>query len=93
MQWLDEHNISKDQYYYWRKKLKDACIGSMQSSFVEIPVPIANEKKSIEEKKDTQLKRDSSVAASIRIGSISIDVQENASTDFIKKLIEAINYA
>ena len=26
---LNQNNISKDQYYYWQRKLKDACLESL----------------------------------------------------------------
>ena len=25
-EWLKQNNVSKDQYYYWQRKLKDACL-------------------------------------------------------------------
>ena len=40
-EWLRQNNVSKDQYYYWQRKLKDACLESLQEeqvSFVELPV-------------------------------------------------------
>ena len=42
-EWLKQNNISKDQYYYWQRKLKDACLESLQaeqSTFVELPVEV-----------------------------------------------------
>ena len=42
-EWLKQNNISKDQYYYWQRKLKDACLESLQaeqSTFVELPVDV-----------------------------------------------------
>ena len=35
---LKENNISRDQYYYWKRKLKDAVIDVLSSGFVEIPI-------------------------------------------------------
>ena len=40
-EWLKQNNVSKDQYYYCQRKLKDACLESLQKeqvSFVELPV-------------------------------------------------------
>lgn len=40
-EWLKQNNVSKDQYYYWQRKLKDACLESLQKeqvSFVELLV-------------------------------------------------------
>lgn len=34
---IKKHNISKDLYYYWQGKVKNACIDSIQQpAFVEI---------------------------------------------------------
>ena len=41
LQWLEINNISKDQYYYWEKKLKETCIDTFErqaTEFVELPV-------------------------------------------------------
>ena len=40
-EWLKQNNVSKDQYYNWQRKLKDACLESLQEEqvpFVELPV-------------------------------------------------------
>lgn len=40
---LNQNNISKDQYYYWNRKLKDVCLESMQSeqtTFLELPTEV-----------------------------------------------------
>ena len=48
--WLEINNISKDQYYYWQRKLKETCIDIFERqavTFVELPVtkevPISTE--------------------------------------------------
>ena len=41
LQWLEINNISKDQYYYWEKKLKETCIDTFErqaTEFVELSV-------------------------------------------------------
>ena len=41
LQWLEINNISKDQYYYWQRKLKETCIDTLErqaATFVELPV-------------------------------------------------------
>ena len=30
LQWLEINNISKDQYYYWQRKLKETCIDTLE---------------------------------------------------------------
>lgn len=50
LQWLEINNISKDQYYYWQRKLNEICIDTLErqaATFVELPVtkevPISTE--------------------------------------------------
>lgn len=41
LHWLEINNISKDQYYYWQRKLKETCIDTLErqaATFVELPV-------------------------------------------------------
>lgn len=41
LQWLEINNISKDQYYYWQRKLKETCIDTLErqaATFAELPV-------------------------------------------------------
>ena len=40
LEWLELNNVSKDQYYYWQRKLKETCIDTLekqQTTFVELP--------------------------------------------------------
>ena len=50
LQWLEINNISKDQYYYWQRKLKETYIDTFErqaATFVELSVtkevPISTE--------------------------------------------------
>lgn len=39
--WTKEHGVSTNQYYYWQRQVKAACIESLQEptpSFVELPI-------------------------------------------------------
>lgn len=65
----------------------------MQPSFVEIPMSVKNEKRLPAVKKESLAETVSSSSAKITVGLISIEIQENASADFIKKLIEAVSHA
>jgi len=43
--WLRENGISRDKYYYWKRKLKDICLDELCPSFVEIAaVPVLRKK-------------------------------------------------
>ena len=95
LQWLEINNISKDQYYYWQKKLKETCIDTFErqaATFVELPVtkevPISTELTVTH----TVCKNDA-IAAVIKTNGITFEITNTATPDLIKNLIEAFNHA
>ena len=95
LQWLEINNISKDQYYYWQRKLKETCIDTFErqaATFVELPVtkevPISTELTATH----TVCKNDA-IAAVIKTNGITFEITNTATPDFIKNLIEAFNHA
>ena len=89
--WLSENNITRDQFYYWKRKLRNAVLDCVTTDFVELPVIPVNDKVVPVAKVVKPLKpaTDESVA-SIRIGSSEISIYGNASKDFLKNLLEAL---
>lgn len=102
-EWLKQNNISKDQYYYWQRKLKDACIESLQAeqaTFVELPVEVPQvcEHKPVIKKATIKASRavipeKNIVVATLKLGGASIDIYDNASPGFIRNFVEAFMYA
>lgn len=87
-EWCLQNNITKANYYYRLKCVRQACLDSMESTptFVELPVP--------EIKAINHGAASSAVSAVIRgANGLTIELQENASTEFMKKLIGACAYA
>ena len=41
--YCEAHNISRNAYYYWLRKLREAALESQSSRFVELPVPAAEQ--------------------------------------------------
>lgn len=103
LEWLELNNVSKDQYYYWQRKLKETCIDTLekqQTTFVELPV--VNEQSSTAEitishsacdTKNNVTSSDNTVAAIIKVNGITLELDNNASSVFMKNLIEALKYA
>ncbi len=63
--WLRQNNISKDQYYYWQRKIKDACLESLQVEqpiFVELPTAIPESSNSLSVVKKVSVKSKSKSA-------------------------------
>ena len=86
--WCLQNNITKANYYYRLKCVRQACLDSMESTpaFVELPVP--------EIKPTNECITSYSAVAVIRgANGLSIELHENASAEFMKNLIGACNYA
>ena len=102
LQWLEINNISKDQYYYWQKKLKETCIDTFErqaATFVELPVtkevPASTELTVTHTvcKNDDSYFKDNMIAAVIKNNRVTFEITNTATPDFIKNLIEAFNHA
>ena len=102
LQWLEINNISKDQYYYWQKKLKETCIDTFErqaATFVELPVtkevPASIELTVTHTvcKNDDSYFKDNMIAAVIKTNGVTFEITNTATPDFIKNLIEAFNHA
>lgn len=102
LQWLEINNISKDQYYYWQKKLKETCIDTFErqaATFVELPVtkevPASTELTVTHTvcKNDDSYFKNNMIAAVIKTNRVTFEITNTATPDFIKNLIEAFNHA
>ena len=102
LQWLEINNISKDQYYYWQKKLKETRLDTFErqaATFVELPVtkevPASTELTVTHTvcKNDDSYFKDNMIAAVIKTSRVTFEITNTATPDFIKNLIEAFNHA
>lgn len=87
-EWCLQNNITKANYYYRLKCVRQACLDSLESTsaFVELPAP--------EIKPENESTTLAGVTAVIRgANGLCIELHENASADFLKKLIGACTYA
>lgn len=87
-EWCLQNNITKANYYYRLKCVRQACLDSMESTpaFVELPVP---------EIKSTNECITSSTAVAVIRGTngLAIELHGNASAEFMKNLIGACSHA
>ncbi len=87
-EWCLQNNITKANYYYRLKCVRQACLDSMESTpaFVELPVP--------EMKPTSECITSSTTAAVIRgANGLTIELHANASAEFMRNLIGACTYA
>ena len=87
-EWCLQNNITKANYYYRLRRVRQACLDSMESTsaFIELQEP--------EIKSVNKCTASSSPAATI-LGKngLCIELHEDASADFLIKLIGACTYA
>jgi hypothetical protein len=91
--WLVENNISKDQYYYWKRKLKDACLENLQPEFIELSIseelpapelPVSNPHNNIPASTSTN------PSATVHINGLIVDIYDSASFEFIRNITGAL---
>lgn len=76
--------ISRDAYYYWLRKVKDAAIEASGVKFVELKEP----KQLPAPTKTESVEKNFIPQASITIGKMNISVNSNTPKELIKNLIE-----
>ena len=93
-EWLANHGISKDTYYYWYKKVQTVFVETMElpdtlpsPEFVSLPVPVepVNEPLVVPAVS-------SPAVVTMHVGKATIDIPETTSVEFIQKLIGALAY-
>lgn len=78
-----EHNLSRNAYYYWLRKIKEAAIKQSGNLFAEVNPSFAT---IVPENADAP-------SISIRIGDAVIHVTEGTSPGLLHQVIEAIRNA
>ncbi len=89
-EWCQLHGITKTNYYYRLRRVREACLDSAKieavPSFVELPAPTSQ---------TTPVEPVPSDTAGVMCLSngIRIELHNRASTEFLKNLIQAVHYA
>lgn len=96
-EWLALNNLSKDQYYYWKRKLSDKVLDAVTTTtFVELPQIISNQPVIIEEASMPKTTMDRSTQtpdAILNINGIEIKLFNSAATALLKNVIEVARHA
>ena len=87
--WCQEHGITKANYYYRLRRVREACLElcALSPSFVELTAP----EESLPAK--ASLTHPSLVAALHTESGITIDLYPDASPEFLRNLIGAASHA
>lgn len=90
-EWCQENSLTKANYYYRLRRVRQACLDSMQeesNTFVELTAPPSPT--SVSMVSNTT----SDVSAVLRTSQgISIELYDGASSEFLRKILGALAYA
>ena len=85
--YCEQHGISRDAYYYWLRKVKEAAL--LQAGFVELPAPIEENKSSKSIEHNATIFEPQMV---IKVNGTELCVNEHTSSELISRVVEIINY-
>ena len=84
-QWLQDNGISKDQYYYWHKKVKEAALtSSCGETFCELRAP--------EEILPVPHAVSDCAVITVSTGSFTISVPEGSSREALRIVLEEVSH-
>lgn len=95
-QWLADNGINEKVYYYWLRRVRQAAYDQMKAEQTGELAVVTNNKVSYAEitlTGNTNARALNTPAAVMSIGDISIDISEQASEEFLIKLMRAMKYA
>jgi len=80
-EYCQQHAISRDAYYYWLRKVKEAAL--QQAGFVELPVP---------ENKPTPA-TDFAVQMVVKVAGTELGINNETPTELLVRILEVIRHA
>lgn len=92
-EYCEQHQLSRNAYYYWLRKVKEAALISAGSRFAELHVPAqnpANEGSAVQKSTD---ERNFSPQLIMTYGDVTIFVNENTPKELLAMVCEVIRHA
>ena len=83
--YCEAHNISRNAYYYWLRKLRTAALQSQNSRFVELSPPA--------EEKTKSAASESPPSLTITLRDAVIHVDETVSRELLSMAVEVLRHA
>ena len=101
MEWCKLNNISKYQYFYWRRQLKEEALEQVLPEIVPLAMPSAPSPSQIIPTTSEVARENCASCATfapnsnarIFINGISIEIDSSAPETFIRSLIKAVRHA
>lgn len=94
-QWLHDNDINEKVYYYWLRRVRQAAYDQMKAEQTGELTVVPNNKVSYAEitlTGNTNTRTLNTAVAVISAGNISIDISEQASEEFLIRLMRAMKH-
>lgn len=98
--WCTLNNITKDQFFYWKRQLKDACFETQLPDIVPISLPSANESSTtcttcatVIPTAGNYAPATSAPAIQLQIKDVTINVTPDTPDALISKVLKAVRHA
>ena len=80
-EYCQQHDISRDAYYYWLRKVKEAAL--QQSGFVELPVP----------QNQPTPATGFAVQMFVKVAGVELGINNETPTELLTRILEVIRHA
>ena len=101
MEWCKLNNLSKYQYFYWKRQLKEEAFEQVLPEIVPLAMPSAPATSQIIPTTSEVARKNCTSCSTfapnpttrIMINGVSIEIDSSASEEFIRSLIKAVRHA
>ncbi len=100
-QWCLQNNITKDKYFYWKRKLKDEIVTKALPDIVPISLPVPSEPEPITPSKSNRESCSSCTSCAtiptgscsrVYINGITVEFDSSAPENLIKGILKAVRH-
>lgn len=91
-EWCSQNGVSRNQFYYWKRQLKEACLDSMLPDIVPITVPVTSQTPD-NTSCTTHTTCTTNSAIRITLPGIYLEVDNSFPTDMLLDIIKAVRHA
>lgn len=90
--WCTQNGVSRHQFYYWKRQLKEACLDSLLPDIVPITVPAMTQ---APDNTSCTTRTTCTINPTIRITlpGISLEMDDSVPTDMLLNIIKAVRHA
>ncbi len=89
--WCNQNGVSRHQFYYWKRQLKEACLDSLLPDIVPIAVPTTGAPDNTS--CTTRTTCTINPTNRITLPGISLEMDDSVPTDMLLNIIKAVRHA